>query len=329
MADYRDRRLLSIMHFIGSKLKSMDNPIADAQEHGFITRRSLKRRVAVLQNKGVVFGRPYSNSRLASLSDLFSAHSEITVAELLGEQYGEWGGITLQPKVESPADADVAVIRKGVRFSIQVKTDVFPASKYSGRMRDTLKGWDADLPSERAGFVSKTYKGDALVSETSQLVEGAGKPIHAGILKFEYSDSEVRDMAAKVEGWLTEANGQLHPAPGIHIALFDIRIPYVDSEQCIKAVRSRMVGTTLAPALDAVAILTHDYSTGHFAKSFMARVWVKPGEENRVGLLFPRRPINLVKLTPITIPMQLSADQTSEIDKGWLKFEGVPFGRLL
>ena len=69
-----------------------------------------------------------------------------------------------------------------------------------------------------------------------------------------------------------------------------------------------MIGTTLAPALDAVVILTHDYSSGHLAKSFIAQVWVKPGEEKRVGLLYPRRPITFGKLTPIAIPMTFSQE---------------------
>lgn len=298
-----------------------------------ISRKDLNARLEALKSKGVRLEQAFVQADLRSLGKLISAESEITVAELVGERLGKWGGITIHPLYESPIDVDLDIKDQGTQFSLQVKTFEFLTSKYDRRMSDAVRNWDATLPEGQSGYVAQRYLGTELVSEVVNPVEGMAKPARAGSLYFEPSERDLQVMGMKVVGAIKEAQVQLRQATGIRVVVFDVRHSYIDSETLYLVVREAMT-SSLGEHLESAVILTYEFDQGHLANRVMAPIWISPGNERAMALFRPSHSIQLVRARPFAMPLGVYMDKPGwndlvVVDKGIVKIGGVPFGPLL
>lgn len=147
-----------------------------------MSRRNLNARLEALKSKGVRLEQAFVQADIKQLGKLVSAESEITVAELVGERLGDWGGITIHPLCESHVDVDLDIKDQGTQFSVQVKTFEFLTSKYGRRMSDATKDWFSTLPEGKSGYVAQRYHGADLVSEVVTPIKGVARPAHAGTI---------------------------------------------------------------------------------------------------------------------------------------------------
>lgn len=263
---------------------------------------------------------------------MVSAESEISVAELLGERFSVWCGITIHPRYPPPTDVDISIQGRGFLLNVQVKTFEFYTSRYGARVAEGIRNWDTSVVAlgENA-YVARRYVGADLVSEAVRPVAGVGRLARVGALHFEPSSDDLKQMRRKVIDALDEAQRQLHEAPPPRIVLFDVRRSYVDSETLYRTVNYHLRTRVSAPSCEAAVMLTYEFEPGPSLSRIMAPVWIHPDHQSALTLFRPPRPIQLVRGRPFAMPVHLNIDKPGwqdllALDQGTIKIDGVPYG---
>jgi hypothetical protein len=293
----------------------------------------LTERISALERKGVRFGRPYKSK--PDLGQLVSAESEISVAELIGERFGIWKGITVQPPSPLGTDVDLSIRDQDAVFSVQVKTFEFFTSRIGRRVVEAVQDWDQVLPEEQSGYIARSYRGADIVSEDIRSVQGLQRVARAGALTFEPSDDDLRKMERVILKKARESDDQLRHALGFKVLLYDVRHSHIDSMTVHRTINDLMRPGTPTSQLDAVVMLTYEFQTGAVPvpTRITAPLWVRPGQERSARLFRPPRPCYLVQARPFAMPVARRFDQPGWhnwflLDQGIIKVDDVPFGRV-